>query len=622
MKRILTILVSIAVMLSLAVVPVAAADDSATTVTVETLSNEVKAGDTVTLAVTIANNPGFTDFQWIIEYDKSKLEIESIETSRIIDFEGEEIVSDYISGALVEANPNYDDGKAFITCAKTTAFTKDNTTLFKLVFEVKGTADAGFAEVKIVSDRFASVGEFINANYISGGVTVVHVCGNGTLVPAVEATCTDPSVDAYYVCSCKKAYEDEACQKEITDLDDWKIKNNDALGHTEGEAVIENKVSGDCENGGSYDSVVYCTVCDEELSRDTFTTEALGHDYKGVITAPTETKEGYTTYTCSVCGDSYIDDIVPATGTTGDSTTGDSTTGDSTTGDSTTGDSTTGDSTTGDSTTGDSTTGDSTTGDSTTGDSTTGDSTTGDSTAGDSTTGDSTTGDSTTGDSTTGDSTTGDSTTGDSTTGDSTTGDSTTGDSTTGDSTTGDSTTGDSTTGDSTTGDSTTGDSTTGDSTTGDSTTGDSTTGDISVVDKSDNDTSDDVDGATWLFRIEGDSIIMTVEHELACVVIIQTDDETFVPVKAIENDDGSYDFDISEMMAGSDVIIAVKGDYDLDGEITMYDASFVMNAWVNNTEIDDITRIVSDVDNSDELDMNDASNIMNAWVNDTRFSW
>ena len=577
MKRILTILVSIAVMLSLAVVPVAAADDSATTVTVETLSNEVKAGDTVTLAVTIANNPGFTDFQWIIEYDKSKLEIESIETSRIIDFEGEEIVSDYISGALVEANPNYDDGKAFITCAKTTAFTKDNTTLFKLVFEVKGTADAGFAEVKIVSDRFASVGEFINANYISGGVTVVHVCGNGTLVPAVEATCTDPSVDAYYVCSCKKAYEDEACQKEITDLDDWKIKNNDALGHTEGEAVIENKVSGDCENGGSYDSVVYCTVCDEELSRDTFTTEALGHDYKGVITAPTETKEGYTTYTCSVCGDSYIDDIVPATGTTGDSTTGDSTTGDSTTGDSTTGDSTTGDSTTGDSTTGDSTTGDSTTGDSTTGDSTTGDSTTGDST---------------------------------------------TGDSTTGDSTTGDSTTGDSTTGDSTTGDSTTGDSTTGDSTTGDSTTGDSTTGDISVVDKSDNDTSDDVDGATWLFRIEGDSIIMTVEHELACVVIIQTDDETFVPVKAIENDDGSYDFDISEMMAGSDVIIAVKGDYDLDGEITMYDASFVMNAWVNNTEIDDITRIVSDVDNSDELDMNDASNIMNAWVNDTRFSW
>jgi len=105
-------------------------------------------------------------------------------------------------------------------------------------------------------------------------------------------------------------------------------------------------------------------------------------------------------------------------------------------------------------------------------------------------------------------------------------------------------------------------------------------------------------------------------------VVIIQTDDETFVPVKAIENDDGSYDFDISEMMTGSDVIIAIKGDFNLDGEITMDDASGVMNAWVNNTRIDDIARIASDVDNSDELDMNDASNIMNAWVNDTRFSW
>jgi len=502
MKRILAILVSIAVMLSLAVIPVAAADDSATTVTVETLTNEVKAGDTVTLAVTIANNTGFTDFQWNIEYDENQLDLSAINTTYSYSIPGHGSVSiPYISGENITYNviPNVETRK--IVCGGEIPFENDST-LFTLTFIVKEDAAAGKAEVKIVSDRFASDGEFINANYVSGGVTVVHACGNGTLVPAVEATCTDPSVDAYYVCSCKKAYEDEDCQKEITNLDDWKSKNNDALGHTEDEAVIENEVSGDCEKGGSYDSVVYCTVCGEELSRDTYPAAALGHDYEGVITAPTETKDGYTTYTCTVCGDSYIDDIVPATGTTGGSTTGGSTTGGSTTGGSTTGG------------------------------------------------------------------------------------------------------------------------STTGGSTTGGSTTGGSTTGDISVVDKSDNDTSDDIDGATWLFRIEGDSIIMTVEHELACVVIIQTDDETFVPVKAIENDDGSYDFDISGMMTGSDVIIAIKGDFNLDGEITMDDASGVMNAWVNNTGIDDIARIASDVDNSDKLDMNDASNIMNAWVNDTRFSW
>ena len=41
---------------------------------------------------------------------------------------------------------------------------------------------------------------------------------------------------------------------------------------------------------------------------------ATGHSYEAVVTAPTCTEDGYTTYTCSVCGHSYVDDIVPATG--------------------------------------------------------------------------------------------------------------------------------------------------------------------------------------------------------------------------------------------------------------------------------------------------------------------
>ncbi len=51
----------------------------------------------------------------------------------------------------------------------------------------------------------------------------------------------------------------------------------DALGHTPGEKVTENEVPADCENDGSYDEVVYCTVCGEETSRETFTVDALGH---------------------------------------------------------------------------------------------------------------------------------------------------------------------------------------------------------------------------------------------------------------------------------------------------------------------------------------------------------
>ena len=55
-----------------------------------------------------------------------------------------------------------------------------------------------------------------------------------------------------------------------------------------------------------------CTKCG-----DTYTgnqTAALGHNYQSVVTAPTCTASGYTTYTCSRCGDSYTGSTTAALG--------------------------------------------------------------------------------------------------------------------------------------------------------------------------------------------------------------------------------------------------------------------------------------------------------------------
>ena len=86
-----------------------------------------------------------------------------------------------------------------------------------------------------------------------------------------------------------------------------------AKGHTAGEVVVENSVAPDCTNTGSYDNVIYCSVCGTELSRETITVNALGHTYEAVVTAPTCTEDGYTTYTCA-CGESYVADKVAAPG--------------------------------------------------------------------------------------------------------------------------------------------------------------------------------------------------------------------------------------------------------------------------------------------------------------------
>ena len=85
-----------------------------------------------------------------------------------------------------------------------------------------------------------------------------------------------------------------------------------ALGHTAGEAVRENEKAPTCTEKGSYEEVVFCTVCGEEMSRKTVEVAALGHDYKGVVTDEALCLvPGEMTYTCTRCDDSYTEEIAP-----------------------------------------------------------------------------------------------------------------------------------------------------------------------------------------------------------------------------------------------------------------------------------------------------------------------
>ena len=78
----------------------------------------------------------------------------------------------------------------------------------------------------------------------------------------------------------------------------------DALGHKPGEAVVENNLDPTCTAAGKYDSVVYCTVCNKEISRELIIVDAIGHDYE--VTSRTEATcyvDGSEVTTCANCGD-------------------------------------------------------------------------------------------------------------------------------------------------------------------------------------------------------------------------------------------------------------------------------------------------------------------------------
>ncbi len=119
-------------------------------------------------------------------------------------------------------------------------------------------------------------------------------------IPAVAPNCTETGLTEGTKCS--------VCDEILTEQEIIP-----ANGHTPANTVEEKYITPTCTENGSKDVVVYCSVCDEEISRETVTLDATGHSYTTAVTAPTCTEQGYTTYTCS-CGDNYVDDYVNATG--------------------------------------------------------------------------------------------------------------------------------------------------------------------------------------------------------------------------------------------------------------------------------------------------------------------
>ena len=162
MKRLLAILFSLVMAFSLVTVSALAAENTPT-VTVETAANAVDAGSEVSLVVSIKDNAGFTNYEWSIQYDKARLELQRIEADN-----------------TVTANPNNKNtGYGSVATGMATPKTGDGV-LFTLVFKVKDNAETGFATVKIVSNNFKNIGSEISAAYVDGGVTVNGTTGGST----------------------------------------------------------------------------------------------------------------------------------------------------------------------------------------------------------------------------------------------------------------------------------------------------------------------------------------------------------------------------------------------------------------------------------------------------------
>jgi len=192
---------------------------------------------------------------------------------------------------------------AYVTCSRCDYTTYEENELAALGHEMHPTY--GRTDPTCTSDAY-DIWECARCDYEE------IIYEEGTMLPHTEV------VDAGYAETCTEAGLTDGAHCEVCGTVTVAQEEIPAHGHTEGAAVEENRVEPDCVNAGSYDSVVYCVCadcdCKIELSRVEVAIDALGHSYDAVVTDPTCTEQGYTTYTCSVCGDSYVDNYVDANG--------------------------------------------------------------------------------------------------------------------------------------------------------------------------------------------------------------------------------------------------------------------------------------------------------------------
>lgn len=113
-----------------------------------------------------------------------------------------------------------------------------------------------------------------------------------------EATCNQTGVN-HSECS--------VCSKTVDS--DIPVNPNNHKGETE----VKNNKDATCNDAG-YTGDTVCKDCGAAVAKGNDIPATGNHDYEKAVTAPDCKNGGYTTYTCKVCGDSYVGDNVPAAG--------------------------------------------------------------------------------------------------------------------------------------------------------------------------------------------------------------------------------------------------------------------------------------------------------------------
>ena len=259
MKKLISILLAVAMLACFMVATVSA--DEVTTASIYGSSVTVKSGETTNVSVTTTNASGFCAYSYVLSYDPAKLTVNSVS--------GNGVMSNIGSGSVL-----------------VTFQTGDNVTSHSFTVNVTVNGKCGTYGIGVSVNNLYAFGENSEAvvlGYSVGGasITVDH---DYKLINTVASTCKVAGYEEYECSLCGDTY---TVALPLAD-------------HTPKAAVIENNVPATCTTDGSYDEVVYCSVCGDELSRKTVTVKG-GHKWADLDEWTYDDDTHW--HECTVCGE-------------------------------------------------------------------------------------------------------------------------------------------------------------------------------------------------------------------------------------------------------------------------------------------------------------------------------
>ena len=302
MKKTFLFSIVLLIALSLCVPFLAFATEGELTLRLESSVELVQPGEEVTVLLFVDQNPGFFQATLQLQYDPAALGFvgsdlqESVLATELVAIDGEEpgAVTVTIHALPVEEDAQAQAHTATGRILAVTFRVMEECTGY-LTVTVGGTADGG-GNIVTVSDT--------NVTFVSQLPEPPAVCEHTQReqIPMVRATCTEPGWTEGIKC---------ADCGEVLEAPQYIVP----YGHQPSESVPENVIPADCQSDGSYESVVYCSICSIELSRETVAIPTTGEHYYGTEqerTEPSCTEDGHVIMAC-VCGLTQTE-VLPASG--------------------------------------------------------------------------------------------------------------------------------------------------------------------------------------------------------------------------------------------------------------------------------------------------------------------